>query len=122
MGVLYYVMYAPRRIRKPRLTSYRLNQGKYEEIDGNPIWMPEVGLGIGMQPGTYQEITREWLYWYDREGSRYPTPEEVAQQERQAKIQAQQQAEIERIARIQADLRAEQLAAQLKALGIDPEA
>ena len=43
------------------------------------IWMPEINLGIGRERGTYQGLTREWLYWYDRDGNRYPTPEEQIQ-------------------------------------------
>ncbi|WP_347239451.1 hypothetical protein [Microcoleus sp. FACHB-68] len=63
--------------------------------------MPEIGLGIGADRGTYQGITREWLYWYDQQETRFLTPEE-------------------RI--VQAEQRAERLAAQLRALGIDPDA
>ena len=40
--------------------------------------MPEIGLGIGRERGTYQGLTREWLYWYDENNNRYQTPEEVA--------------------------------------------
>jgi hypothetical protein len=39
--------------------------------------MPEIGLGIGRERGTYQGMTREWLFWYDEDGNRYATPEEV---------------------------------------------
>ncbi len=42
------------------------------------IWMPEIGLGIGRERGTYQGLTREWLYWYDENNNRYQTSEEVA--------------------------------------------
>jgi hypothetical protein len=69
--------------------------------------MPEIGLGIGRTQGTYEGCTREWLYWYDQEGRKYPSQEEVRQQ-------AEQRAEQER-------QRAEQLAAQLRALGIEPD-
>jgi hypothetical protein len=61
--------------------------------------MPEIGLAIGRERGTYLGRTREWLYWYDREGQKLPTPEEVAVKERQ---------------------RADRLAAKLREMGIDP--
>jgi Uma2 family endonuclease len=80
LGVLYYTIYAPtrqRRRRKP-LEVYRLVEGEYVLQLGDVIWMPEVGLGIGRERGTYQGLTREWLYWYDQDGNRYQTPEEVA--------------------------------------------
>jgi hypothetical protein len=41
--------------------------------------MPEIGLGIGREEGTYQGRMREWLYWYDEHGDRYSTPEEQLQ-------------------------------------------
>jgi len=49
--------------------------GKYELQSGNPVWMPEIGLGIGCEMGNYSGVTREWLYWYDADGKRYLTPE-----------------------------------------------
>jgi hypothetical protein len=69
--------------------------------------MPEVGLGIGRGIGSYCGLQREWLCWYDQEGKRFPTPEEVAQQEREI---AQQERG-----------RAQKLAAKLRELGIDPD-
>jgi len=135
-GVLYYVVYAPLRKRKRKLSIYRLNEdNKYELLEDNPAWMPEIGLGIGSEVGTYQGINREWLYWYDRDGYRYPTSEETQQQselqrliaeqrqgqERQARRQAEQRQRQERQARQQAEKRAEQLAAKLRELGMDPD-
>jgi hypothetical protein len=43
---------------------------------------------------------RQWLYWYDSEGARFSTPDEVAQQEQQ---------------------RTQRLAERLREMGIDPE-
>ena len=78
LEVLYYVVYNPRRRKKAPLEVYRLVNGEYVLLRGNPVWLPEVGLGIGTQRGTYQGITREWLYWYDEQGVRFLTPEERA--------------------------------------------
>lgn len=41
--------------------------------------MPEIGLGIGRERGTYQGRIREWLFWYDQDGTRYLTQEEKMQ-------------------------------------------
>ena len=68
--------YNPLRKRKPRLEVYQLEQGEYILQSGEPVWLAEFKLGIGRDRGTYQGITREWLYWYDQQGKRYPTPEE----------------------------------------------
>lgn len=100
MGVLYYVIYSSRGRRKLRLEAHKLVNGKYELQEGNPVWLSEIGLGIGCQRGTYSGVTREWLYWYDEEGKRYPTPEEQIKQAKQ---------------------RAEKLAEKLRELRIDPD-
>ncbi|NEQ37932.1 MAG: Uma2 family endonuclease [Okeania sp. SIO3I5] len=90
-GVLYYVIYAPMREGKQQLALYRLNrEGKYELQEENPMWMPEIGLGIGTEVGTFQGVTREWLYWYDQLGNRYSSPEETLQQEQEARLLAEQ--------------------------------
>ncbi|MGK7881048.1 MAG: Uma2 family endonuclease [Crocosphaera sp.] len=78
MGVLYYVIYNPLRKRKPRLEVYKLENGKYELLAGEPVWLSEINLGIGREIGIYQGVEREWLYWYDQEGKRYLTSQEKA--------------------------------------------
>jgi len=108
MGVLYYVIYSSRRRRKPRLEVHKLINGKYQLQPGNPVWLPEIGLGIGCERGNYSGVSREWLYWYNEAGKRYPTPKEQIQQEAQ---RAEQEAE-----------RARLLAEKLRELGVDPDA
>ncbi len=78
MGVLYYVIYNPLRKRKPRLEVYKLNNGEYQLLQGEPVWLAELNLGIGREIGVYQGVEREWLYWYDRGGKRYLTSQEKA--------------------------------------------
>ncbi|HAZ47786.1 MAG TPA: hypothetical protein DDW76_17455 [Cyanobacteria bacterium UBA11369] len=121
IGILYYVIYSSRRRRKPRLEVHKLVNGKYELQQGNPVWMPEIGLGIGYERGNYSGVTREWLYWYDAEGKRYLTPEEQVKQESQRALQAQQQALQAQQQALQAQQRVEQLAQRLRELGIDPD-
>ncbi len=100
MGVVYYVIYNPLRKRKPRLEVYQLEKGDYQLLEGEPVWLSEIGLGIGRETGIYQGIEREWLYWYDEQGQRYLTPEE--------QIQSAQQ-------------KAKRLEERLRSLGIDPD-
>ncbi|PPS43278.1 Uma2 family endonuclease [Chroococcidiopsis sp. TS-821] len=110
LGILYYVIYAPGRGRHRKrkvLEVYRLVDEQYVLQTDEPCWMPEIGLGIGREEGTYQGWTREWLYWYDEAGKRLPTPEEIAQQESDRATLAEQ--------------RAERLAARLRDLGINPD-
>ena len=119
LGILYYVIYNPLRKRKPRLEVYKLEDGKYQLLEGEPVWLSEINLGIGREEGTYQGITREWLYWYDEKGERYLTSEERVlavteqlQQERQRAEAEKQRAEVER-------QRADRLAAKLRELGVE---
>jgi Uma2 family endonuclease len=107
LEVLYYVVYNPQRRRKQTLEVYHLVDSEYQLQRGNPIWLPEIGLGIGCEQGTYQGITREWLYWYNEQGKRLLTPEERVQQAEQEAQEAQQ--------------RAQMLAERLKSLGVDPD-
>lgn len=100
LGILYYVVYNPQRRRKPRLEVYKLVDGVYEFLPGEPVYMPEIGLGMGRDQGVYQGIEREWLYWYNEQGERYRTPEEQLQQANQ------------RISRLEE---------QLRSLGINPD-
>jgi Uma2 family endonuclease len=125
MGVLYYVIYSlekvlhlgkpqdrtfrnSKRRRKPKLEIHQLVNGRYELQDCNPFWMPEIGLGIGYERGEYNGLRRDWLYWYNENNQRYPTP---AEQIRQAQAQVAQERD-----------RSNKLAAKLLALGIDPDA
>lgn len=85
MGVLYYTVYNPefwRRDNHAPFEVYRLMDGAYVLQPENPVWMPEIGLGIGCEQGTQEGLTREWLYWYDEQGHRFPSPGEQLEQER----------------------------------------
>ncbi len=52
-------------------------------------------------------LTREWLYWYDEQGQRFPIPEERIKLAEQRASVAEQRARI--------------LEEKLRALGVDPE-
>lgn len=115
LGVRYYAIYNALRQVKASFEVYRLEQGEYVPLPGNPVWLPEVGLGLGCERGVYQGVEREWLYWYDQAGRRYPTPEERAAA---AELRAMQEAAI----RLQAEAQLEALRRRLREQGIDPEA
>jgi Uma2 family endonuclease len=94
LGVLYYAVYVPSRHlrrKRQRLEVYRLDRGSYVLQSGDRIWMPEIGLFLGRERGTYLGRTREWLYWYDRDGTRLTTPEEAAVQNKHRAEQAEQE-------------------------------
>ena len=117
LGVLYYVIYNPeywQRDRHQPFEVYKLVEGEYQLQLGEPYWMPEVGLAIGRSQGIVGGIEREILSWFDRQGERYLSAEEQAQQAQAEAEQAQQQAE-------QAQQQTQRLAERLRALGIDPD-
>jgi Uma2 family endonuclease len=93
---------------------FQLRDGRYQEVKpvGQRLWLPEAGLGLGLWEGVYEETQGRWLRCYDADGRWIPTPFEQQQQRAE---QEQRHAEQER-------QRAERLTAQLRALGIEPEA
>jgi Uma2 family endonuclease len=130
IGVLYYVVYNPeywRRDQHEPFELYRLEQGRYVRQAGEPLWMPEIGLGIGRGRGLHEGIEQEWLYWFDELGNRYPAPPDVIVQERglrlemerrwlaaeQARLEERQARLKERQARLEAE-KAKQVAEQAK--------
>ena len=114
LGILYYVVYNPLRKRKARLEAYKLKRGEYQLLEGEPVWLEEINLGIGREEGTYQGITREWLYWYDQGGKKYLTLEETTVEAEQRADRAEQRAD-------RAEQEAAKLAEKLRRLGIDPD-
>jgi len=83
--------------------------------------MPEIGLGIGTERANYSALVREWLYWYDDNNDRYPTPAEQIDLERQRASLESDRAKAESSRADRESQRAERLAAQLRAVGIEPE-
>lgn len=82
IGILYTVIYSPfrfgpRQQRSDRLEVYRLEEGVYQRIRGEPMWMPEIGLGIGEDSMVQGGIELECLFWYGQEGNRHPIPGEA---------------------------------------------
>jgi Uma2 family endonuclease len=128
LEVPYYVVYDPEGFQKRHedLEVYRLVDGRYVLVAGEPVWLSEIGLGIGRCPGTVDGWSREWLYWFSEEGERYPVPEEYERyradlaegeveqerearlQEQEARIQAERQVESERLAKEEERLAREQ--------------
>ncbi len=131
LGVQYYAIYLPnqnsRRNRQP-LEIYELVDGQYQVMDGDQVWLPEIGLRLGRERGTYRGREREWLYWYTLSGERLLSSAEIAQQAELKAQQAELKAQQEKAKAQQAELKAQQaesqsrkLAAKLKELGIDPD-
>ncbi len=86
------------------------------------FWIPELELFLGPWEGERENLQGYWLRWWDGAGNlllwdteRVALEQERAEQERQRAEQERQRAQ-------QQQERAERLAAQLRSLGIEPEA
>ena len=100
IGILYYVVYDPtKQLSAQVLQVYELQVGHYQPRTDQ--YFPHVGLGVTLWTGSYEGQTDTWLRWCDVQGQVIPTGAERAAREAE---------------------RAERLAAQLRALGVDPEA
>lgn len=99
IGVDYYVIFDPlKMIMSEVLTCYELRGGRYVSCACD--WLSTIGLGVRLWEGSYEGSQAVWLRWCEQDGKVISTGAEQAAEERQ---------------------RAERLAAQLRALGIEPE-
>jgi Uma2 family endonuclease len=128
---LYYAIYE---VKLSRVEVYVLTGRNYQIIPPNergnyPIL--ELGVELGIWQGNYQNVELPWLRWWDQEGNLLLTGEEreaqvkvllereklIVQQEREAKLEALQNAEAEKQAKLQALNQAEaEKQAKLQAL------
>ena len=106
---------------------------EYRRMDV-PIWFPDVGLGLGIWQGRYEDHENFWLRWVDVDGTPIPTGRERAESqlklveterqradsERQRAETERQRAETERQRAETERQRADQLAEQLRQLGVTP--
>lgn len=105
-AVPYYVIYDPQLlIQEEELVVYELHVGQY--LPRPDYRLPRINLGLTIWEGAFEDKFDRWLRWCDAEGNLLHTSAEVAEQERQRAEQERQ--------------RADRYAAQLRALGIDPD-
>ena len=96
IGILYYVIYNPRAgkgrkfFKRSPLEVYKRVNGVYQLQSGNPVWMPEIGLGIGCETTEQGGWNREWVYWYNEQGDRYLTNRELRWKEYQKRLEEQE--------------------------------
>jgi Uma2 family endonuclease len=133
IGVAYYVVYDPENFISERPLRIFTRRGlHYAEI--TDAWLSEVGLGLVLWEGSYEDMTQVWLRWCNQRGELLATGQEAlvekerllaieserAEQEKQRAEQEAQRAKQEAQRANDAERRAAVLAAKLAALGIDP--
>jgi Uma2 family endonuclease len=101
IGAWYCVIFDPQQVlQQEMLNIYQLSIGRYVPKPEPVRQFTDIGLGLTLWNGKYEEMQAQWLRWCDENGEVILTGSEYADQERQ---------------------RADKLAAQLQALGVEPE-
>ncbi len=120
MRVPYYVIFDPQeQLSAGVLRLYELRGLVYIEMTEK--WLAEVGIGLTLWKGVYENKTDLWLRWCDREGNLILTGGERAEREHQRAEQEHQRAEQEHQRAEQERQRVKRLAEKLRTLGIDPD-
>ncbi|MBX3227756.1 MAG: Uma2 family endonuclease [Labilithrix sp.] len=114
MRVAHYVVFDPlKKLSKQELSAFALDGVTY--VMHPAARFEKIGLGLVVWEGELEGIRERWLRWTDLEGNLIPTGAERAETEKQRAETEKQRAETEK-------QRADQLAAKLRALGVDPDA
>ncbi|XZN98478.1 MAG: Uma2 family endonuclease [Microcoleus sp.] len=130
-NVIHPAFYGIYEVTKASVEVYHLIEDRYQLVPANerghyPI--AQLGVELGIWQGTYQNMELPWLRWWDSEGNlllsgaeraeeerqRADREQEIAQQERQRAEQQRQRAD-------RAEDQLEQLRAQLRSAGIEPQ-
>ncbi|MEH1872804.1 Uma2 family endonuclease [Nostoc sp.] len=102
----YYIIYDPnQQLGEKVLRIYELRGRRYFETSEN--WLEQVGLGITLWEGKFEDRQDTWLRWCYQDGTVLLTGDERAEQERQRAEQAEQRTQL--------------LAERLRAMGVDPD-
>ena len=127
IGILYYAVYNPefyKRDKHDPFEVYRLENGSYVRQSGEPLWMPELGLGLGRYLHECWGIQQELLMWFDEAGNIHGIPEvtreELLREQRRVERERQRADELERaLEATQQALEAEQQRAEQEKLRAD---
>jgi Uma2 family endonuclease len=122
LGVKYYVIYNPQFWRRDGhlpFEVYKLVDNEYQLQIDEPLWMPEIGLGLGRCVLPSDRFRREVLSWFDEQGQRYLTGEEKADIEMHRADIERQKAKSEKQRADAAQKQVELLLEKLRSLGID---
>jgi hypothetical protein len=97
------------------LRLFRLEGASYRELSDERLWIEELQIGLGLWQGSFADVERQWLRWYDASGQWLPTDQELASQQAEVRAKAAE-------ARAEAaEARSAALAERLRQLGVDPE-
>jgi hypothetical protein len=112
IGVPYYVIFDPQDLLGGGVLRVWQLQGRTYEPLSKPWFFKEVGLGIDLWHGRFEDVELTWLRWCDRDGHVIPTGAERASQAEQREQEAKREA-------AQARQELEQLKEKLRAMGLE---
>jgi Uma2 family endonuclease len=124
LRVPHYFLYEP---EQRRLEGFGFAPGRLEYVPLEPdargdLSCAALGLSLGNRPGAVGGLDGPFLRWIDAEGNALPTGAELAEAQAQRAETEKQRAEAQAERAAAAEERAQQLAAKLRAAGIDPNA
>ncbi|MCU0567977.1 MAG: Uma2 family endonuclease [Oculatellaceae cyanobacterium Prado106] len=80
-----------------RLRYFKWIAGTYQEQPLRPrnplIWLEDLGIGLGIWQGEFEDIEQNWLRWCDADGNWFLTDTETERQAKEQERQAKEQAE-----------------------------
>ncbi len=121
MRVPSYVVWDPEEILSTeRLQVFELRGVRYQRV--SEARFADLGLGLTVWEGRFENATYHWLRWCDVTGAVIPTGAERAAAMEARADEARARADEATVRADEAKVRAERMAAKLRALGIDPDA
>ncbi len=119
MRVSYYVVYDPsKQLSDNVLRIFEIKGRHYFET--NQTWLEQVGLGLTLWQGTFEQKQDVWLRWCDANNNILPTGDERAAEAQIRALNAEQKAIDAEQRATEAERRAQLLEEKLRAMGIDP--
>ncbi|NES25137.1 MAG: DUF4351 domain-containing protein, partial [Symploca sp. SIO3E6] len=93
LKIPYYVVFNR---RNNEIRIFHLVNGLYQEVEltQGHLYLPELGISLGLWQGSFRTINRRWLRWFTEDGELILSPEEQALQEAvEAKQEGRQEGE-----------------------------
>jgi hypothetical protein len=115
LRVAYYVIFDPDEVLDGgMLRVYELQRSRYVPVPSG--FLEDVGVGVKLWEGPFEGHTDTWLRWCDRKGNLLATPEEAVEVAKARARDAEEQARVDRLARIEAERQATLAAARIQQL------
>ena len=107
-----------------KLEAFELAEGHLRPIAPDAegrVWCAPAQKFLGVRPGTFHDVTCDWLRWLNADGSVVPHGEELAEAERARADAERARADAERTRADASESAVERLREKLRAAGLDPD-